>query len=297
MANNTELQQQFQHRQQQRSESNYAISNERQSNSPATGESSESKSSLQAEKRCKSLSPEQETTEAPVFFSEPDVAQVSLDYPNSKTFRVGMNNTAIMIKQKVTNDINIDLATLPASKLNINTKRIEHSNVQPELQSTNKRSHSKTNKDNEPNNYHPIESKSENKIVARNVKDTKTILEHRFFRIRDNVHGPPAIPGSGRNGKNMDHPYSSVNNMPSQSSGIKRKSSFQYWCHATTVFSIIYVIISTLFFVGTTVGLVTYQYTYGNLLQQKDTLQIYYKIISKTIALKPETIKNITSTK
>ena len=268
MANNTE------HRQQQRIESNNAISNERQSNSPATEESSESKSSLQAEKRCKSLSPEQETTEAPVFFSEPDVVQVSLDYQNSKTFRGEMNNTAIMINQKVTNDKNIDLSTLPASKLNINTKWNEHSNVQPEPQSTNRMSRSKTDKDNEPNDYHPIESKSENKIVARNVKDTKTILEHRFFRIRDNVHGPPAIPGSGRNVKDMDHPYASVNNMPSQSSGIKRKSSFQYWCHATTVFSIIYVIISTLFFVGTTVGLVTYQYTYGDLLQQKDTLQI-----------------------
>ena len=112
MANNTEYQQRFPHRQQQRIESNNAISNERQSNSPATGESSESKSSLQAEKRCKSLSPEQETTEAPVFFSEPDVAQVSIDYQNSKTFLGEMNNTAIMINQKVTNDINIDLATL-----------------------------------------------------------------------------------------------------------------------------------------------------------------------------------------
>ena len=242
------------------------------------------------------MSPKQEITEVPVFFSEPDVAQVSMDYQNSKTFRGEMNNTASMINQKVTNNKHIDLATLPASKLNINTKWNEHSNIQHEPQSTIRMSRSKTDKDKEPNNYHPIESQSENRIVVRNVKDTKTISEHRFFRIRDNVHGPPAISGSERTGKKVDHPYSSVNNMPSQSSGIKRKSSLQYWCHATTVFSIIYVIISTLFFIGTTVGLVTYQYTYGNMLQQRDTLQIYYKIISKTIALKPETIKNITST-
>ena len=77
-----------------------------------------------------------------------------------------MNNTAIMINQKVTNDKNIDLATLPASKLNINTKWNEHSNVQPEPQSTNRMSRSKNDKDDEPNNYHPIESKSEHKIVA-----------------------------------------------------------------------------------------------------------------------------------
>ena len=296
MANNTEHQQQFNHRQHERSESSNAISNERQISPSSTRESSESKSSLQAEKRGKSLSPTQETTEALVFFSEPDVAQPSIDYQNSKKFCGEMNDTSIMINQSVTNDKNIDLATLPASKLNINTKWNGHSNMQPEPQLTIRMSRSKTDKENEPNNYRPIESKLENEIVAKNVKDTKPILEHRFFRIRDNVHGPPAIPGSGRNGKKMDHPYSSVNNMPSQSSGIKKKSSLQYWCHATTVFSIIYVIISTLFFIGTTVGLVTYQYTYGNMLQQRDTLQIYYKIISKAILLKPETIQNITST-
>ena len=110
-----------------------------------------------------------------------------------------MNDTTIMINQSVTNDKNIDLATLTASKLNINNKWNGHSNIQPEPQSIIRMSGSKTDKENVPNNYRPIESKLENEIVARNAKDTKPILEHRFFRIRDNVHGPPAIPGSGHN--------------------------------------------------------------------------------------------------
>lgn len=74
-------------------------------------------------------------------------------------------------------------------------------------------------------------------------------------------------------------------------SGI-RKRTLQYWCHTMTMFSLLYVIISTLYVVATTVGLFTYQYTYSNV-SNKKSAQLYYKIISRTILLESDILLNL----
>ena len=76
-------------------------------------------------------------------------------------------------------------------------------------------------------------------------------------------------------------------------SGI-RKRTLQYWCHSMTMFSLLYVIISSLYVVATTIGLITYKYTYVNdSILNKNSAYISNKIISRTISIKPEILLNL----
>ena len=76
-------------------------------------------------------------------------------------------------------------------------------------------------------------------------------------------------------------------------SGI-RKRTLQYWCHTMTMFSLLYVIISSLYVVGTTIGLITYKYTYGgDSISNKNDAHLFNKIISRTISINPEIIANL----
>ena len=98
--------------------------------------------------------------------------------------------------------------------------------------------------------------------------------------------------------KNMEPAYLSIgNNKEPQStlcfSGINKRT-LQRWCHTMTLFSLLYVIISILYVVGTTVGLLTYQYTYGTV-SNETSAQISYKIISRAILMKPEILQSLDS--
>ena len=95
--------------------------------------------------------------------------------------------------------------------------------------------------------------------------------------------------------------YLSVNsNNPKRSqsgscccSGI-RKRTLQFWCHGLTMFSLLYVIISSLYVVATSVGLITYKYTYDkDSASNKNDAYTYNRIISRTISIKPEILLNL----
>ena len=73
-----------------------------------------------------------------------------------------------------------------------------------------------------------------------------------------------------------------------------RKRTLQYWCNTMTMFSLLYVIISSLYVVATTIGLITYKYTYGNdSISNKNEAHLFNKIISRTISINPEILPNL----